>query len=164
MNFRHLFRCDTVRYTLVWNECIIISCALCYGDSFYIKASLPPILWREELMIFKSPGGTLKAMMVTQKPRNFLGGKFPMLFCFFERIFTIIFWKPNILGPREFRLCEPFGSYKVKIKESELKIGSHRPIVHWILIKYWQRTMVIWCFLTKLLQLQVLEKCWHKET
>ena len=53
-----------------------------------------------------------------------------MLFCFFERIFIIIFWKPNILGPREFRLCEPFGSYKVKIKESELKIGSHRPIVH----------------------------------
>ena len=49
LNFGHLLSCDTVGYTVACNECIIISCALCNGDSFY-KTSL-------KLMIFKSPGG-----------------------------------------------------------------------------------------------------------
>ena len=65
--------------------------------------------------------------MVTQKSRDFLAGKFPMLVGFFHAILIIIVQEPNTLRPREFRLCEPFGSYWVKLKESELKI---RPIVH----------------------------------
>ena len=56
LNFRHLFSCETTGYSVAYNECIIISCALCHGDSFY-KTSLTPMLQREELMIFKSPGG-----------------------------------------------------------------------------------------------------------
>ena len=51
-----------------------------------------------------------------------------MLFCLFQAIFIIIVWVPNTLRPRGFRLCEPFGSYQVKIKESELKIRSHRTL------------------------------------
>ena len=42
-----------------------------------------------------------------------------------------------------------------KNEEAELKISLHRQTVPWLPIKYWQRTMVIWCFLTKLLQLKV---------
>ena len=61
-------------------------------------------------MIFKSPGDT-PATVVTQKSRNFLAGKFPILFCLFHAIFIIIAWEPNTLRPRGSRLCEPFGSY-----------------------------------------------------
>ena len=53
-----------------------------------------------------------------------------MLFCLFHAILIIIVQEPNTLRPRRFILCEPFDSYKVKMKESELKIRSHRPIVH----------------------------------
>ena len=59
---------------------------------------------------------------------------------------------------------KPCDSNQVKIKEAQCKINLHRSIVHWMLIKNCQRTMVIWCFLTKLLQLKVPQKCWHKET
>ena len=42
LNFKHLLCCDTMGYTVNLNECIIISCALRHGDSFY-KTSLTPI-------------------------------------------------------------------------------------------------------------------------
>ena len=48
---------------------------------------------------------------ITQKSRNFLAGKFPMLFCLFHAFLIIIVQEPNTLRPRGFRLCEPFGSY-----------------------------------------------------
>ena len=70
----------------------------------------------------------------------------------------------KVEAKRVSRPCEPFGLYQVKISESELNIRSQRPIVCWIMINYCQRTMVIWYFLTELLQLQVLKKCWHTET
>ena len=60
---------------------------------------------------------------------EFLARKFPMLFCLFHGIFIIIVQEPNTLRPRGFKLCEPFGSYHVKIKQFEFKIRSHRPIV-----------------------------------
>ena len=127
-----LFCCDTMRYTVAWNECIIISSALCDGDSF-----IKPV-WHQyfegKSWWYLHLQGTLRATVVTQKSWNFLAEKFPMLFCLFQAIFIIIVWEPNTLRPRGFRLCEPFGSYQVKIKESKLKIRSHRPIVHWILI------------------------------
>ena len=53
-----------------------------------------------------------------------------MLVCFFHAILIVIVQEPNTLTPRGFRLCEPFGSYQVKMKESELTIRSHRPTVH----------------------------------
>ena len=59
-----------------------------------------------------------------------------MLFCLFHAISIITVQEPDTFRPRGFRLCEPFSLYKVKMKESELKIRSHRPIVHLILIKY----------------------------
>ena len=59
-----------------------------------------------------------------------LAEKFPMLFFLFHAILIIIVQEPNTLRPRGFRLCEQFGSYQVKMKESELKIRLHRPIVH----------------------------------
>ena len=72
--------------------------------------------------MFKSRGGgggTLRASVVTQKSQHIFAGKFPMLFCLFCAIFIVIIWEPNTLKRREFRLCEPFSSYQVKIKESE---------------------------------------------
>ena len=68
--------------------------------------------------------------MVTQKSLNFFTGKFPLLFFLFHAILIIIVQEPNTLSPRRFRLCELFDPYKVKMKGSELKIRSHRPIVH----------------------------------
>ena len=53
-----------------------------------------------------------------------------MLFCLFHVTLIIIVQEPNTLRPRGFILCEPLGSYYVKMKESELKARSHRPIVH----------------------------------
>ena len=55
-----------------------------------------------------------------------------MLFFLFHAILIIIVREPNTLRPRGFRLSEPFGSYYVKMKESELKIRSHRPTVNGI--------------------------------
>ena len=63
----------------------------------------------------------------TQHSRLFL---FYFLVGLFHAILITIVQEPNTLRPRGFRLCEPFGSYQVKMKESELKIRSHRPIVH----------------------------------
>ena len=51
-----------------------------------------------------------------------------MLFCLFHAILIIIVQEPNTFRPRGFRLCESFGSYQVKMKESELTIRSHRPM------------------------------------
>ena len=44
-------------------------------------------------MIFKSP-----RVVVTQKSRNFLAGKFPVLFCLFHAILIIIVQEPNTSG------------------------------------------------------------------
>ena len=52
-----------------------------------------------------------------------------MLFCLFHAVLITIVQEPNTLRPRGFILCEPFDSYQVKMKVSELKIRSHRPIV-----------------------------------
>ena len=46
-----------------------------------------------------------------------------MLFCLFHAILIITVQEPNTLRPRGFILCEPFDSYQVKMKESELKSG-----------------------------------------
>ena len=59
----------------------------------------------------ESPRGTLRATVITQKSRNFLAGKFPMLFCLFHAFLIIMVQEPNTLRPRGFRLCEPFSSY-----------------------------------------------------
>ena len=40
------------------------------------------------------------ATLVTQKSRNFLAGKSPMLFCLFHAILIIIVQEPNTLRPR----------------------------------------------------------------
>ena len=69
-------------------------------------------------MIFKSPKGTLRGMVVTQKCRNFWQENSQCYFAFFMQFQIIIVQEPNILRPRGFRLCEPFGPYHVKMKES----------------------------------------------
>ena len=92
-NFRHLFSCNTMGYTVVWNECIIISCVLCPGDSFY-GTSLTPLLWREQLMIFKSPRDA-RSHGDSSEILEIFAGKFPLLFCVFDVIFIIIVEKPN---------------------------------------------------------------------
>ena len=46
----------------------------------------------------------------------------------------------------------------VKIKGAQLKIDSYSPIVHLMLIKSVQRTMIRW-ILTELLECKVHEKC-----
>ena len=91
--FGRLFSCNTMGYNVAWNECIIISCALCHGDSFY-ETSLTPILRREQLMIFISPGD-IRGHGNSSEISEFLAGKSPMLFCLFHAVFTMIVQKPN---------------------------------------------------------------------
>ena len=60
-----------------------------------------------------------------------------MLFGLFHAILIIIVQKPNTLRPRGFRLCEPFGLYQVKMKESELnQVAQTDSALNILLIKY----------------------------
>ena len=55
--------------------------------------------------------------------------------------------------------CETMWLKLGKSKGAQLKINMHSPIVHWMLIKNGQRTMMILCILTELLECRVHEKC-----
>ena len=61
---------------------------------------------------------------------EFFGRKIPNAILPFSCSFNHNSLGAKYLRPRGFRLCEPFDSYQVKMKESELKIRSHRPTVH----------------------------------
>ena len=54
------------------------------------------------------------------------------------------------------KLC---GSNWVEIEGAQLKINLHSPIVHRMLIKNDERTMMIRCILTELLERKVHDKC-----
>ena len=65
-------------YKVALNECGIISCALCHGDSFY-ETSLTPIL-RTYVTIFISLGD-IQGQANSSEMSEILAGKSPMLFC-----------------------------------------------------------------------------------
>ena len=80
-------------YKVAWNECIVISCALCHGDSFY-ETSLTPILRREQLIIFISRGD-IRSHANSSEISEILAGKSPVLFCLFHAVLIMIVQKPN---------------------------------------------------------------------
>ena len=80
-------------YKVASNECILISCALCHGDSFY-ETSLTPILRSEQLIMFISLGD-IRGHGNSSEISEILAGKSPMLFCLFHAVLIVIVQKPN---------------------------------------------------------------------
>ena len=54
---------------------------------------------------------------------------------------------------------KPCGTNWVKIKGAQLKVNLHHQVVHQMLIKNCEVTMMIWFILTELLECKVHEKC-----
>ena len=73
-------------YKVARNECVVISCALCHGNSFYETSSIR-ILRGEQLIIFISRGD-IRSHGNSPEISEILAGKSPVLFCLFHAVLS----------------------------------------------------------------------------